>query len=118
MANVLFIIVFRQILSRRIFSSTHALLENREAYARTQKWQPLEDRPNLLPQPSNRFGQSPQNVSRNSLLDRSRQVNQDSYVNVQFGIRMREMVSGSSAPRADRSDQFTGAVKLVLDCVI
>jgi len=50
------------------------------------------------------FGQSPQNVNWNSPLDSSRRVDQDSYIERPiWNPDERDMVLGSSAPRAYRS---------------
>ena len=64
-------------------------------------------------------GQLVQNAKWTLPLDSSRRVDQDSYVErLIWSPDERDVASGRSAPRADRSDRLTGAVRPVLVCRI
>ena len=59
-----------------------------------------------------RFGQLVQNVKWTLPLDSSRPVDQDSYIERPiWSPDEGDMTSGRSAPRADQSDRFAGAVR-------
>jgi hypothetical protein len=63
-----------------MFSSTHALPENREAYVDTRIWQVWPGRSDRPPTQSDRPDQIPQKAICTSPLDRTRRVDQDSYI--------------------------------------
>jgi len=66
---------------------------------------------------SDRSGQLVQNIKCTSPLDSSHRVDQDSYVERPiWSPDERDMASERSVPRADTSDQSTGAVRPVLAC--
>ena len=68
---------------------------------------------------SDRSGQLVQNAKWTLLLDSSRREDQDSYVErLIWSPDEGDMAFGRSAPRADRSDRLTGAVRPVLVCKI
>ena len=71
------------------------------------------------PNRSDRSSQLVQNAKWTSPLDSTHQVDQDSYVERPiWSSDEGDMASGRYAPRADRSDQLTGAVRPVLVCRI
>ena len=63
---------------------------------------------------SDRAGQLVQNIKWTSPLDSSRRVYQDSYIERPiWSLDEGDMTSGRSAPQADRSHRFAGAVRQV-----
>jgi hypothetical protein len=83
-----------------MFSGTQALPENRGAYVRTQNWHVLSDR-------SDQCGQRPRNTIWTSPLDRSRRVDQDSYVECpNRSPDEGDMAYTRSACRAHQSDRY------------
>ena len=119
MADALLIIVLRQFWYRGLFFGMQALPKNWGHMLMikigTTKGTGQTSRLNR----SDRSGQLVQNAKWTLLLDSSRREDQDSYVErLIWSPDERDVASGRSAPRADRSDRLTGAVRPFLVCRI
>jgi hypothetical protein len=92
----------------------YPLPKKQGAYVRTQNWQVSSDRPDLWAHRSDRCGQCPQNIIWISPIDRSRQVDQNPYVErPNRSTDEGDMTSPRSTRRAHRSDRCPSPVRPV-----